>query len=92
MPKFSTKAGVSVEAHLVSETEAPLQAKTAGGVEQLDAGDALVTVKGKAYRVPAPLFEALLAPEHDRKADAGDEKPSKGGQQESRTQGARAEK
>jgi hypothetical protein len=57
--KFSSKS-VSVEAHVVSEAERHLQVTTDRGLEQLVAGDAVVTIDGKQYPVLGPVFAALF--------------------------------
>lgn len=86
MPRFTSKGSVSVEAHVVSEDEGELRATTAPGLQEvLKQGDALVTLNRKQYRVPAQLFAALFT---EGEGEAAEPTRGKGGQQESRTEGA----
>jgi hypothetical protein len=81
--KFTSKAGVVVEAHVVSAAEKSLQATLAPGVhDTLAPGDALITY-GNAKRqfvVRQELFDVLFGAD-----DASSKGKGKGGQQESAT-------
>jgi hypothetical protein len=63
MPEFTSKAGVVVTAHVVTEQERSLTVPVDGGHDHLGIGDALVTIKGQKnpYVVRAAVFDALFA-------------------------------
>jgi hypothetical protein len=87
MQKFTSKAGVVVEAHVVTEPGG-LQATVARGVEQLSTGDALIKLDGQSYAMSAPVFAALFGaesskvaapeahPEHEPKHKGGQHAPA----------------
>lgn len=76
--RFVGKSGFSLDAHVVTEEEAPIAVATAKGQEHAAAGDAIVSLKKQQFVVPAVLFAALL---EEEPAVAKEKEPaSKGGQ------------
>ncbi len=78
--KLKSKGGVVLEAYVVPDEEKELQAKVYnGGHETLHPGDALITVRGKQYALPAPVVDALFGAADEEQSSG---KADKGGQQQ----------
>ncbi len=60
--QYTSRGGVSIQAHVVHEDEKELQVRVDGGNDRLGIGDALVTLQGKEYVLRAGLFAALFGP------------------------------
>jgi hypothetical protein len=73
--KYTSRAGVEIHAHIASPAEAGMQVRLPNGMDNLQPGDALVSLKGQAFVVRADLFAALFGADT---IDAEDDTSTKG--------------